>query len=82
MLDVDAITCLLSICNSVKLCDNLKKGIETMPYIFYVLFTVHLSIILDNDQQWYTLALFYNIFPTFLYMSRALYAHHQEVELY
>ena len=31
---------------------------------------------------WYTLALFYNKFIIILYMFRALYAHHQEVELY
>ena len=31
---------------------------------------------------WYTLALFYNTFVIVLYMFRALYAHHQEVELY
>jgi len=31
---------------------------------------------------WCTLALFYNTFIAFLYMFRALHAHHQEVELY
>ena len=31
---------------------------------------------------WCTLALFYNTSTTILYMLRALYAHHQEVELY
>ena len=31
---------------------------------------------------WYTLALFYNTFIIIHYMFRALYAHHQEVELY
>jgi len=31
---------------------------------------------------WCTLALFYNTSTTILYMFRALYAHHQEVELY
>ena len=50
--------------------------------IFYVLFTVHPSIIIDNDQRDTHLLYFYNIFITFLYMFRALYAHHQEVELY
>ena len=40
--------------------------------------------ILENDQldTSYTLALFYNTFIIILYMSRVLYAHHQEVELY
>jgi len=43
---------------------------------------VHLSIILDNDQLdahllYFTIHLF-----TILYMFRALYAHHQEDELY
>ena len=46
--------------------------------MFYVLLTVRLSIILDNDQP-DTLALFYNTFIIILYMFRALYAHHQEV---
>ena len=31
---------------------------------------------------WCTLALFYNTFIAFLYVFRALYAHHQEVDLY
>ena len=31
---------------------------------------------------WYTLDLFYNTFIIILYVFRALYAHHQEVELY
>ena len=31
---------------------------------------------------WYTHALFYNTFITIVYMFRALYSHHQEVELY
>ena len=40
--------------------------------------------VIDNLRQWptwYTLALFYNTFILILYMFRALYAHHQEVEL-
>ena len=44
-------------------------------------FFVSFCIILDSDQR-NAHALFYNIFLTFLYMFRALYAHHQEVELY
>ena len=39
----------------------------------------------DNLRQWptwYTLDLFYNTFIIILYMFRALYAHHQEVDLY
>ena len=43
---------------------------------------MHLSIILDNDQLDKKLALFYNTFIKIPYMFRALYVHHQEVELY
>ena len=39
-------------------------------------------ICLRQWPTWYTLALFYNTFIIILYMFRALYAHHQEVELY
>ena len=44
--------------------------------------TVHLSIILDNDQLDTHLLYFTIRFIRILYMFRALYAHHQEVELY
>ena len=37
---------------------------------------------LKQLPTWYTLASFYNTFIIILYMFRALYAHHQEVELY
>ena len=37
---------------------------------------------LRQCPTWYTLALFYNTFITILYIFRALYAHHQEVEWY
>ena len=50
-------------------------------YSFYVLLTAHLSIILDNDQL-DTQLLYYNMFIMVVYMFRASYAHHQEVELY
>jgi len=43
--------------------------------------TVHLSIMLGNDQL-DTQLLYYNTFIMILYMFRASYAHHQEVELY
>jgi len=42
---------------------------------------MHLSIIWQWPT-WYTIVLFYNTFIIILYMFRALYAHHQEVELY
>ena len=45
---------------------------------YYVLLTVHLR----QWPTWNTLASFYNTFFIILYMFRALYAHHQEVELY
>ena len=48
---------------------------------FCGLLTVHLSIILDIDQLDAHL-LYFTIRLLFLYMFRALYAHHQEVELY
>jgi len=38
--------------------------------------------IFDNDQLDNTLALFYNTFIIILYMFRALYVRHQDVELY
>jgi len=42
-----------------------------------------LSIILDNDQlDTHLLYFMYNTFIIILYMFQALYAHHQEVELY
>ena len=65
----------------VKTCQ--RESETTFYRNFYVLLTVHLSVILDNDQRdAHLLNLLYNIFITFLYMFRALYAHHQEVELY
>jgi hypothetical protein len=47
-------------------------------YIFYVLLTVHLDAILDNDQLD---ALFLNVFVLCLYMFRAASAHHQEGQI-
>ena len=41
-----------------------------------------LCIFLRRWPTWCTLALFYNTFIIILYMFRAVYAHHQEVELY
>ena len=40
------------------------------------------SFSLRQWPTWYTNTLFYNTFIINLYMFRALYAHHQEVELY
>jgi hypothetical protein len=42
---------------------------------FYILLTVHLEVILVNDQLD---ALFLNVFISRLYMLRATIAHHQE----
>ena len=47
---------------------------------FYVLLTVHLSIILVINQI-NAQILFYNKFIICLYMFRALCAHHQEVKI-
>jgi len=49
-------------------------------YDFDILLTVHLSIILVTDQL-NAQILFYNKFIKFLYMFRALCAHHQEVKI-
>ena len=61
-------------------CVNSKEHIYKYK-ILYVLLTLRLNIILEWPT-WYTLALFYNTFIIILYMFRALYAHHQEGELY
>jgi hypothetical protein len=46
--------------------------------VFYILLTVHLDIILANDQLD---ALFLNVFISCLYMFRAASAHHQEGQI-
>ena len=46
--------------------------------IFYILLTVHLDVILINDQLD---SLFLNVFISCLYMFRATSAHHQEVQV-
>jgi hypothetical protein len=46
--------------------------------VFYVLLTVHLDVILFNDQLD---ALFFNVFISCLCMFRATSAHHQEDQL-
>ena len=46
----------------------------TLPY-FYIMLTVHLDVILVNDQLD---ALFLDVFISCLYMFRATSAHHQE----
>jgi len=43
---------------------------------------VNRIIILDNDQTVTHFILLYNTLIIILYVFRALYAHHQEVELY
>jgi hypothetical protein len=45
---------------------------------FYILLTVHLDVILVNDQLD---ALFLNVFISSLYMFRAASARHQEVQI-
>jgi len=50
-------------------------------FFFYVLLTVHLSIILVINQLNAQKFLFYNKFIICLYMFRALCAHHQEVKI-
>ena len=49
-----------------------------IPLEFYILLTVHLDVILLNDQPD---ALFLNVFISCLYMFRATSAHHQEDQL-
>jgi hypothetical protein len=49
-----------------------------MPAILYILLTVHLDVILVNDQLD---ALFINVFISCLYMFRATSAHHQEGQI-
>jgi hypothetical protein len=48
---------------------------EQCTNLFYILLTVHLDVILVNDQLD---ALFFNVFILCLYMFRATSAHHQE----
>ena len=48
---------------------------HNMVTIFYILFTVHLEIILDNNKLD---AVFLTVFISCLYMFRATSAHHQE----
>ena len=45
---------------------------------FYILLTVYLEVILDNNQH---NALFLNVFISYLYMFRATSAHHQEDQI-
>jgi hypothetical protein len=51
---------------------------EDINLYFYILSTVHLDVILVNDQLD---ALFFNVFISCLYMFRATSAHHQEGQL-
>ena len=65
---------------------NLMHTCFILQYVHYnplrVLLTVYLSISLDNDQLDTHLLYFFKGFIIILYMFRALYAHHQEVELH
>ena len=61
----------LLIWNSEKNCTKLCSIFKTWP-----------NNKLRQWPTWCTLALFYNMSTTILYMFRALHAHHQEVELY
>jgi hypothetical protein len=57
---------------------ELVGGCIRMYHGFYVLLTVHLDAILDNDQLD---ALFLSVFILHLYMFRAASDHHQEVQI-
>jgi hypothetical protein len=69
------------IIETVKSIDNSVTSV-LLPYAlftkFYILLTVHLDVILVNDQR---AALFPNIFISCLYMFRATSAHHQEGQI-
>ena len=54
--------------------------INQLEFFFYVLLTVHLSVILVIDQI-NAQILVYNKFIIRLYMFRALCDHHQEVKI-
>jgi hypothetical protein len=60
----------------------LKQAVATflhaLPVIFYILLTVHLDVILGNDQLD---ALFLNVLILRLYMFRAASAHRQEGQI-
>jgi len=60
--------------------DNIHKSWETPSNFFYVFLTVHLSIILVNNQL-DAQNLFYSKFISCLYMFRAPCAHRQEVKI-
>jgi hypothetical protein len=56
----------------------MEKITDQLHYKFFVLLTVHLDVILGNDQLD---ALFLNVFVLCLYMFRATSAHHQEGQI-
>ena len=69
---------------SIKWFLTLKLSIKLcLAFLVSHVFTSNsVSSILRQWPTWCTLALFYNTSNTILYMFRALYAHHQEAELY
>jgi hypothetical protein len=56
---------------------EITQGVNIV-YQFYILLTVHLDVILVNNQLD---ALFFNVFISCLYMFRATSAHHQEGQI-
>jgi hypothetical protein len=64
-------------CTTYSILVNWER-IETELFEIYILLTVHLDVILVNDQLD---ALFLNVFILCLYMFRAASAHHQEGQI-
>jgi hypothetical protein len=65
-------------CGSCQISIKLEFSQKIFKKSFYILLTVHLDVILVNDQLD---ALFLNVFISCLYMFRATSAHHQEDQL-
>ena len=63
-------------------CTWVIKFFNESYIFFYRISTKYWNINLRQWPTWYTLALFYNTFIIIFYMFRALYVHHQEVEMY
>jgi hypothetical protein len=57
---------------------NKANWVHNLFLVFYILLTVHLDVILVNDQLD---ALFLNVFILCIYMFRAASAHHQEGQI-
>ena len=62
----------------IKIMVKLFTRVQEVYTRFYIVLTVHLDVILVNDQLD---ALFLNVFISCLYMFRATSAHHQEGQL-